>query len=95
MAKLSQLEKDIEYVCEALGHADRHAGFADYMRALMLPIERKSVEPLAARADPWNTAAKYQSLHHVVAKSEWSDEAVLSRVREWVTPALKLAQGCY
>ena len=24
MAKLSQLEKYMEYVCEALGHADRH-----------------------------------------------------------------------
>lgn len=95
MAKLSQLEKYMEYVCEALGHADRHTGFADYGRALMLPIERKSVEPLAAHMEPWNTPAKHQSLHHVVAKSEWSDEAVLSRVREWVTPALKLAQGCY
>ncbi len=95
MGKLSQLEKYMEYVCEALGHADRHAGFADYGRALMLPIERKSVEPLAAHMAPWNTPAKHQSLHHVVAKSEWSDEAVLGRVREWVTPALKLAQGCY
>jgi SRSO17 transposase len=70
-------------------------GFADYSRALMLPIERKSVEPLAAHMDPWNASAKHQSLHHVVANSEWSDEAVLARVREWVTPALKVAHGCY
>jgi SRSO17 transposase len=85
----------MEYVCEALGHADRHAGFADYGRALMLPIERKSVEPLAAHMDPWNTRAKHQSLHHMVAKSEWSDEAVLARVRQWVMPELKVAQGGY
>lgn len=95
MAKVSQLEKYMEYVCEALGHADRHAGFADYGRALMLPIERKSVEPLAAHMDPWNASAKHQSLHHVVAKSDWSDEAVLKRVREWVSPALQVAQGGY
>lgn len=95
MVKVSQLEKYMEYVCEALGHADRHAGFADYGRALMLPIERKSVEPLAAHMDPWNTRAKHQSLHHLVANSEWSDEAVLSRVREWVMPRLRVAQGCY
>ncbi len=95
MARISQLEKYMEYVCEALGHADRHTGFVDYGRALMLPISRKSVEPLAAQMDPWNTRAKHQSLHHVVAKSQWSDEAVLTRVREWVSPALKLAQGCY
>jgi SRSO17 transposase len=95
MAKVSQLEKYMEYVCQALGHADRHTGFVDYGRALMLPIERKSVEPLAAYVDPWNTRAKHQSLHHLVAKSDWSDEAVLTRVREWVMPALKVAQGGY
>ena len=95
MARLSQLERYMEYVCEALGHADRRAGFADYGRALMLPIERKSVEPLAAQMDPWHVSAKHQSLHHVVAKSDWSDEAVLARVREWVAPALKVVQGCY
>ena len=95
MAKVSQLEKYMEYVCEALGHADRRAGFADYGRALMLPIARKSVEPMAAQVDPWHVSAKHQSLHHVVAKSDWSDEAVLSRVREWVLPGLKVAEGCY
>lgn len=95
MAKLSDLEKYMEYVCDALGHADRRVGFSDYGRALMLPIERKSVEPLAAHMDPWNTSAKHQSLHHVVAKSDWSDAAVLTRVREWVSPKLTSAQGCY
>jgi hypothetical protein len=61
----------------------------------MLPIERKSVEPLAAYIDPWNVSAKHQSLHHVVAKSDWSDEQLLGRVREWVSPALKLEKGSY
>jgi SRSO17 transposase len=95
MAKLSDLEKYMEYVCEALGHSDRRAGFSDYGRALMLPMERKSVEPLAAHIDPWNTGAKHQSLHHVVAKSDWSDEAVLTRVLECVGPELTAAQECY
>ncbi len=95
MAQVSQLEKYMEFVGEALGHADRRAGFSDYGRGLMLPIERKSVEPLAARLDPWHVSAKHQSLHHVVAQSDWSDGAVLARVREWVEPALRLAQGCY
>ena len=31
----------------------------------------------------------------MVAKSDWSDEAVLEGVREWVSPALKLEKGCY
>ena len=36
-----------------------------------------------------------QSLHHVVAKSDWSDEAVLGGVREWVSPALNLQGDCF
>jgi SRSO17 transposase len=34
----------------------------------MLPIERKSVEPLAAHTDPWHVSAKHQSLHPLLSK---------------------------
>ncbi len=95
MAELAEFERYIKQLCEVLGHADRHAGFADYSRGLMLPIERKSVEPMAAHTDPWHVSAKHQSLHHMVAQSDWSDEAVLSAVRAWASPALKLNEGCY
>jgi SRSO17 transposase len=95
MANLAEFERYMNQLCEVLGHADRRAGFIDYSRGLMLPIERKSVEPLAAHTDPWNVGAKHQSLHHVVAQSDWSDAAVLGAVREYVRPALKLAQGSY
>jgi len=54
----------------------------------MLPIERKSVEPLAAHSDALHVSAKHQSLHHLVAQSEWSDKAVLKCVRNWVMPKL-------
>ena len=77
MPKLVEFERYIKELCEALGHRDRHGGFADYSRGLMLPIERKSVEPLAAHTDPLHVSAKHQSLHHLVAQSEWSDKAVL------------------
>lgn len=33
-------------LCAALGHADRRTSFKDYCTGLMLPIARKSVEPL-------------------------------------------------
>ena len=83
MAKVSQLEKYMEHVCEALGHADRHAGFSDYGRALMLPIHRKSVEPLAAHTDPLNTQP---SISHCITwwRSRMVGEAVMTRIREWV-----------
>jgi SRSO17 transposase len=48
----------------------------------MLPIERQSVEPLAAHIDPWAVRAEHQPLHHVVGSSDCSDEAMLARVRE-------------
>src|SRR4029434_6621030 len=88
MPKLSEFERYIKELCEALGHRDRHGGFADYSRGLMLPIERKSVEPLAAHTDPLHVSAKHQSLHHLVAQSEWSDKAVLKCVLDWVMPKL-------
>lgn len=95
MEELAEFEKYLEHLCGALGHADRNEGFMDYCRGLMLPLERKSVEPLAAHIDPLHVRAKHQSLHHFVAESCWSDKAVLERVREWVAPALGIEEGCY
>jgi SRSO17 transposase len=95
MPKLADFERYVKQVCEALGHRDRHRGFADYSRGLMLPLERKSVEPLAAHIDPLHVSAKHQSLHHLVAHSEWSDRAVLQCVRDWVVPKLGGKSGFY
>lgn len=95
MEELAKFDLYIEYLCEALGHKDRHVGLRDYCCGLMLPIHRKSVEPLAAHADPLHVAAKHQSLHHFVAKAEWSDHTVMARTRDWVLPHLGLETGCY
>lgn len=95
MANLAEFERYMNHLCGLLGHADRRAGFLDYSRGLMLPIERKSVEPLAAHTDPWRVSSKHQSLHHMVAKADWSDEAVLGGVREWAIPGLELEEDCY
>jgi SRSO17 transposase len=56
---------------------------------LLLPGERKSVEPMAARLAPDRVQAMHQSLHHLVAKADWSDEAVLDVVRAHVLPAIE------
>ena len=60
----------------------------DYCRGLMLSGDRKSVEPMAALLAPRRTSAKHQSMHHFVAKAEWSDAALLSAVRQEVLPAI-------
>ena len=56
---------------------------------LMLPCERKSVEPMAAVTAPERTAAQHQSLLHFVGKAAWSDERVLAKVREMVLPEIE------
>ena len=83
----------LEHLSEGLGHADRHAGLRGYCTGLMLPLSRKSVEPMAARMDPMHASARHQSLHHFVAKAEWSDTQMLRRVSQWVVPKLDLGQG--
>jgi len=95
MENLAEFEQYLDHLCEVLHRAERSTGLKDYCRGLMLPIARKSVEPLAACCDPLHVAAKHQSMHHFVAKSEWSDAAVMGRVRDWVVPRLRLESGCY
>jgi len=95
MGNLADLDEYLEHLCAALGHADRRISLKDYCRGLMLPIARKSVEPLAAHTDPMHVCAKHQSLHHFVAKSTWSDSAILESVRNWVQPALITETGRY
>jgi SRSO17 transposase len=55
----------------------------------LLPGERKSIEPMAARLEPDRIQAAHQSLHHLVAKAEWNDEAMLETVRRRVLPAIE------
>ena len=95
MGSLKEFEEYLDHLCGALGHMDRNKSLKDYCRGLMLPIQRKSIEPLAAYTDPLHVAAKHQSLHHFVAKSDWSDKAVLGRTLEWVLPTLGVNSGCY
>ncbi len=71
-----------------LGHADRVAPFQDYCIGLISTEGRKSVEPLAAVTAPERTAAQHQSLLHLVAQAPWSDQAMLTRVRELVLPSI-------
>lgn len=83
----------MEHLAEGLGHADRHAGLKDYCTGLMLPLARKSVEPMAAGVDPLHASARHQALHHFVAKADWSDEEMLRRVSQWVVPRMDLSGG--
>jgi SRSO17 transposase len=79
----------IDGLARVIGHADRVGPLRDYCTGLMLPGERKSVEQMAARTAPARTAAQHQSLLHFVGVGGWSDEKVLSKVREMVLPGIE------
>jgi hypothetical protein len=76
----------MDRLVKAAGHADRSVPLKNYCTGLLLPGERKSVEPIAARLAPENVRRMHQSLRHVVADAPWSDEDVLREVRNYVLP---------
>ena len=94
MAKLSgrsskaRFAAYVEKLTEVIGHADRAGPLRDYCTGLLMPAERKSVEPMAAVTAPARVAAQHQSLLHFVANAPWSDAAVLAKVREIVLPEM-------
>ncbi len=79
----------VHSLVDVIGHADRAEPLNDYCLGLMLPVARKSVEPLAAVTAPARVSAKHQSLLHFVGQAPWSDEALLARVRDLVLPLVK------
>ena len=79
----------VEALVGVIGHADRAEPLRDYCLVLLMPVERKSVEPLAAVTAPSRVAAKHQSLLHFVGQAPWSDDALMGRVRDWVLPRIE------
>lgn len=79
----------VDSLVDVIGHADRAEPLGDYCLGLLLPVERKSVEPLAAVTAPARVSAKHQSLLHFVGQAPWSDEALLVRVRDLVLPQIE------
>ena len=73
---------------KVVGHADRAAPLRDYCSGLLATEGRRSVEPMAAVTAPARVSAQHQKLLHFVANSEWSDEQMLAKVRDLVTPSM-------
>jgi SRSO17 transposase len=79
----------LDRLAHAAGHLDRVTPLKSYCTGLLLPGERKSVEPMAARLCPENVRQTHQSLHHIVAHAPWSDDDLLQAVRQYVVPAMQ------
>ena len=89
LTREARFARYVAALCGVLGHADRVEPLKAYCTGLLLPGERKSVEPMAARIAPGRFKAAHQSLHHFVAKAGWSDAALLSCVRAQVLPVIE------
>src|SRR6202051_1813449 len=85
----SRFASYVEGLVSVIGHADRAGPLRDYCTGLVMPCERKSVEPVAAITAPERTAAQHQSLLHFVGQGGWSDAEVLGKVREMVLPKIE------
>ena len=84
----ARFDRYTEVMIRTLDHADRATPARWYLRGLMLPGERKSVEPMAVRVHPQDVESAHQSMHHLVAASDWSDTALLRAVTAEVLPVL-------
>jgi SRSO17 transposase len=72
----------LEPMLKGLGRAERRVAATRYVQGLLMPGQRKSIEPMAMRL-----GVDGQSLQQFVRDSPWSAEAVWSSVRREVIPA--------
>ena len=70
-----RLKGYFDQIGELLDDDHRRASFATYAVGLLAEGERKSMEPIAARACPDldEVDAAHQRLHHLITESPWSD----------------------
>ena len=88
-ASEGRFDKYVAGLVAVIGHADRAEPLRDYCVGLLMPGERKSVEPMAAVTAPARVAAQHQSLLHLVANAPWSDAAVMAKVCQMVLPRIE------
>jgi len=84
-----RFDRYVEGLAQAVGHADRRRPLEAYLTGLLLPGERKSVEPMAARIAPRHVSRVHQSMHHFVASAPWEDQTVLAAARDYALRQLE------
>jgi SRSO17 transposase len=91
-ARADRFTRYMDSLAGCLRHKDRIEPFRRYCVGLLLPGERKSVEPMAARLRPDRTAAEHQALLHFVGQSSWEADALLRTVRHEVLPVMTASE---
>ncbi len=93
---LQRLEEYFERIGNVLGDDKRRASFATYAIGLLSDGERKSMEPIAARAcpDPARVDAEHQRLAHFLSNSNWRDKDVRREAAAYALEVLTGAAAC-
>lgn len=73
----------MEPLVGSLGRSERRAGALRYVQGLLMPGERKSIEPMAQRL-----GVDAQSLQQFIADSPWDSDQLWSALRKEVLPTL-------
>ena len=81
---LPQFIKFMTPLVASLGRSERRRAATQYVEGLLMPGQRKSIEPMAARL-----GVDSQSLQQWVTSSPWSDEALWRAIRQEVIPHLE------
>jgi SRSO17 transposase len=74
----------LEPLVAELGRSERREGATLYVQGLLLPGERKSIEPLAERL-----GIDSQKLQQFMADSPWDEEEVWRAIRREVVPVME------
>ena len=81
---INQFQQFLGPLISDLGRSERRVAATRYIEGLLIPGERKSMEPMAARL-----GVDKQSLQQFVTDSPWSDQALWSAIRREVVPHLE------
>ena len=81
---VAQFAKFMTPLVANLGRSERRRAATHYVEGLLMPGQRKSIEPMAARLQ-----VDSQSLQQLVTSSPWSDAALWRSIRQEVIPHLE------
>jgi len=86
-----RLDEYFTRIGDVLGDKRRRASFATYATGLLSEGERKSMEPIAARAcgDVKTVDAAHQRLHHLISEGVWDDHAVRRASADYALTAIQ------
>jgi SRSO17 transposase len=84
-----RFQEYVEDLGAVVGNDARRRGLSDYMTGLLLPGERKSMEPIAERLDSGNVSRRHQAIQHFVSEASWKDGPVRERVLGRVVPVMQ------